>query len=62
VESCVIKNKFVPWIKEATEASRDAKVSGTPTVRIDGKDVRGANKGVPQIPDLQKAIDAAKKA
>lgn len=62
-ESCVLKGTFVPWIKEATEASRDAEVSGTPTVRIDGKDVRGADgKSIPQIPDLQKAIDAAKKA
>jgi len=61
-ESCVVKNRFVPWVKEATEASRDAKVSGTPTVRIDGKNVTGANEGVPQIPDLQKAIAAAKQA
>jgi protein-disulfide isomerase len=62
VESCVVKNRFVPWIKKATEASRDAKVTGTPTVRIDGKNVTGANKGVPQIPDLEKAIAAARKA
>jgi protein-disulfide isomerase len=61
-ESCVVKNQFVPWLEEATEASRDAKVSGTPTVRIDGKDVTGANKGVPQIPDLEKAITDAKNA
>jgi protein-disulfide isomerase len=61
-ESCVVKNKFVPYIKESTEASRDAKVQGTPTIRIDGKDVRGPNKGIPQIADLQKAIDAAKSA
>jgi len=61
-ESCVVKNRFVPWVKEATEASRDPKVSGTPTVRIDGKNVTGANEGVPQIPDLQKAIAAAKQA
>jgi protein-disulfide isomerase len=61
-ESCVVKNRFVPWLEEATEASREAKVSGTPTVRIDGKDVKGAQGGVPQIPDLQKAIEAAKAA
>lgn len=62
VESCVLKGRFIPWIKEGTEASRDAKVSGTPTIRIDGKDVKGAQGGVPQIPDLQKAIEAAKAA
>ncbi len=61
-ESCVVKGTFIPWLEEATEASRDADVGGTPTVRIDGKDVKGANDGVPQIADLQKAIDAAKKA
>ncbi len=61
-ESCVLKGRFIPWIKEATEDSRDAKVSGTPTIRIDGKDVKGAQGGVPQIPDLQKAIEAAKAA
>ena len=58
----MIKGKFVPWLDEATEASRDAKVSGTPTVLIDGKQVTGPNKAVPQVADLQKAIDAAKKA
>ena len=62
VESCVVKNRFVPWLGKATDASRDAKVNGTPTVRIDGKNVTGANEGVPQIPDLQKAIAAAQKA
>ena len=62
VESCVIKNRFVPWLEKATEASRDAKVTGTPTVRINGKNVTGANEGVPQVPDLQKAIADAKKA
>ena len=62
VEACVLKGKFVPWLEEATEASRDAKVTGTPTVFVDGKKVEGANKGVPQIADIQKAIDAAKSA
>jgi protein-disulfide isomerase len=62
VESCVMQNRFVKWLEEATEASRDAKVNGTPTVRINGKNVTGANEGVPQIPDLQKAIADAQKA
>ena len=62
VEACVLKGTFVPWLEEATEASRDAKITGTPTVIVDGKKVEGANKGVPQIADIQKAIDAAKSA
>jgi protein-disulfide isomerase len=61
-ESCVLKERFVPWLDESTEASRKAKVSGTPTVRIGGKTVSGANNTIPQIADLQKAIDAAKKS
>lgn len=60
-ESCVLKHKFVPWIKKGTDQSRDDNVGGTPTVRIDGKDVKGQGGGVPQAADLQKAIDAAKK-
>ena len=63
VESCVVKGRFIPWLQEGTEASRDAKVTGTPTVRINGKDVKGAQGGaVPQLPDLQKAIEDAKAA
>ena len=62
-ESCVVTGKFIPWLTEGTEDSRDAKVTGTPTVRIDGKDVKGAGgQGVPQVPELQKAIEAAKAA
>ncbi|MGH3457505.1 DsbA family protein [Aeromicrobium sp.] len=61
-EQCVVTGRFIPWIEKATEASRDAKVEGTPTVLIDGKKVQGAQGGVPQLPDLQKAIDAAKTA
>jgi protein-disulfide isomerase len=61
-ESCVVTGKFVPWLRQVTEVSRNAKVAGTPTVRIDGKDVKGAQGGVPQLPDLQKAIEAAKAA
>jgi protein-disulfide isomerase len=62
VESCVLKGKFIPWLKAATEASRDDKVNATPWVVIDGQVVTGANKGAPQLPDLQKAIEAAKSA
>jgi len=62
VETCVLQGKFIPWLEEATEASRDAKVNGTPWVVVDGKKVEGANQGVPQVTDLQKAIDAAKSA
>ena len=61
-ESCVLKEKFVPWLDESTKASQKAKVSGTPTVRIDGRTISGANNTIPQIADLQKAIDAAKKS
>jgi protein-disulfide isomerase len=58
----VLKHRFVPWIVKGTDQSRDDKVSGTPTVRIDGKDVKGQGGGIPQAADIQKAIDAAKKS
>ena len=62
VEECVVQERFVPWLDESTKASRKEKVSGTPTVRIDGKTVSGPNNTIPQIADLQKAIDAAQKS
>lgn len=61
VEPCILKHRFVPWITKATAQMSKMKVNGTPTVRIDGKDVAGAQGGVPTTIDLQKAIDAAKK-
>jgi protein-disulfide isomerase len=61
-ESCVLKGKFIPWLEKATDASRKAGVTGTPFVQIEGKHVTGAGGGAPQIADLQKAIDAAKKS
>ncbi len=60
-ESCVVQHRFIPWLTKATEASRDT-VTGTPTVMIDGKQVTGPNKAVPQATDIQKAVEAAKKA
>ena len=60
VETCILKHRYVPWLEKDTEAMRAAKVSGTPTVRVDGKDVKGAGGGIPTMIDIQKAVDAAK--
>jgi protein-disulfide isomerase len=62
IEQCVAQERFVPWLNESTKASRTAKVTGTPTIRIKGKTISGPNNTIPQIADLQKAIDAAKKS
>lgn len=59
-ESCILKQRYVPWLVKATEAMNRAKVSGTPTVRVDGKDVKGAGGSIPSMVDIQKAVDAAK--
>lgn len=59
-EPCILKGRYVPWLVKATEAMSAAKVSGTPTVRIDGKDVKGAGGSIPTMLDIQKAVDAAK--
>jgi len=60
-ESCILKHRYVPWLEKATEAMNSAKVTGTPTVRVDGKDVKGTGGGIPTMLDIQKAVDAAQK-
>ena len=59
-ESCILKHRYVPWLEEATAAMEAAKVTGTPTVRVDGKDVKGTGGSIPTMVDIQKAVDAAK--
>jgi protein-disulfide isomerase len=55
IDSCIKSERFVPWLRAATTASRDAGVSATPTVEVDGKAVPS-----PTPETLQQAIDAAK--
>lgn len=62
IDACINKQVFTPWVEKALEQGKKDGVSGTPTVRINGKDVSGEGNTIPQIADLQKAIDAAKKA
>lgn len=62
IDACVNKQTFTPWVADALDQGQDDGVSGTPTLRIDGKDVSGADNTIPQIADIQKAIDAAKKS
>jgi protein-disulfide isomerase len=57
IDSCIKSERFVPWVEEATNASRAANVSATPTVLVDGKQVKA-----PTPEALQAAIDAAKKS
>lgn len=59
LDSCVKSHKYEAWVKKAYAKGQDDKVSGTPTVVIDGKTVSGAGDTVPQLADLQKAITAA---
>lgn len=58
LDSCVRTEKFVPWIDEVKDTAADErKVTGTPTVFIDGKTSEA------RTPDeLQKAITAAAKS
>lgn len=60
IESCVNKQTYKRWIEDAKAQGDDDGVSGTPTLRIAGKDVSGANNTVPTTADIQAAIDAAK--
>lgn len=59
LDACIKSEKFAPWVRKAKAKGVDDKVGGTPTVRINGKDVNGAGGTVPQLADLQKAIAAA---
>ena len=56
-ESCVLKERFVPWVNKAKAAGEDRGVDSTPTVFVGGKQVKA-----PTPDTLQKAIAAAKKA
>lgn len=60
VSPCILKHKFVPWIEKSTDSMQKAKVSGTPTVRVDGKTIQGAGGAVPSYLDIQKAVVEAK--
>ena len=64
VASCVEDGRFDPWIEDATDSWRDAGFGGTPTVVVDGKEVKGNANGQETIPtaeDLAKAVEAARK-
>lgn len=60
IDSCVNKQTYKRWIEDARENGVKDGVSGTPTIRIDGKDVSGANDTIASVADIQAAIDAAK--
>jgi protein-disulfide isomerase len=58
--TCINSKKFGPWIKKSTAAFGKAGYTGTPTIVVDGKQVKGAGGGSPTVAELQKAITAAK--
>ena len=62
IDTCVNKRTYGKWIENARSKGEDDGVSGTPTVKIDGKVVEGPNQTIPTTEVLQQAIDAAKKA
>jgi protein-disulfide isomerase len=62
IDTCIDKRTFNRWIEDAREKGQDDGVTGTPTIRIDGKDVSGANNTIASVADIQAAIDAAKKS
>jgi protein-disulfide isomerase len=62
IDECIDKRTFNRWIEDAREQGLDDGVTGTPTIRIDGKDVSGANNTIASVADIQAAIDAAKKS
>jgi len=61
IDSCINKQTYKRWIEDAKDHGVDDGVSGTPTIRIDGKDVSGPNQTIATTEIIQAAIDAAKK-
>jgi len=57
IDSCVSKKAYGPWLSKAYDSAVDDGFSGTPWVRIDGKDVEA-----PTPATMRAAIDAAKAA
>ncbi len=62
VASCISRGAYEDWTARATEAASKAGVTGTPTVRVNGKDVTGQGGGAPSMQDLMAAISAARDA
>jgi len=57
IDSCIRSEKYGKFMAKATDASRDADVSATPTILVAGKALDN-----PTLANLQKAITAAKKS
>ncbi len=59
VEQCILDERYNGWADRATVAAQGEGVAGTPTVRIDGEVVSGAQGGPPTAEEIQAALDAA---
>lgn len=57
IDTCIKSEKYGKWMEKATDDSRDANVTATPTVLVGGKVVES-----PTVDNLATAIAAAKKS
>lgn len=55
---CVNGSTYKPWVSKITDQASKNNVTGTPTVRIDGKDVQGSAGAIPDANDLKNAVKA----
>lgn len=62
IDACIDKRTYGRWIEDARSQGEDDGVGGTPTIVIDGKQVEGDGGSIPNVANLQAAIDAAKAA
>jgi hypothetical protein len=55
---CVNKQTYKSWVKSITDNASKDNVTGTPTVRIKGEDVKESNGNPPTVATLKAAIKA----
>jgi len=55
---CVNKNTYKSWVSSITDSASKGNVTGTPTVRIKGEDVKESNGNPPTVATLKAAIKA----
>ncbi|MGI8869145.1 MAG: DsbA family protein [Mycobacteriales bacterium] len=60
VAMCITTHRYARWVTTITKAAENAGVTGTPTVRVNGKRITHPDGDPPLPKDLTKAVTAAR--